>query len=83
MTQLYVVYKKLTPDITPQTDRKQTNGKDISLKHQKKAEVAILISHKVDLKLPEKEMMKRLIYRDDIKILNMYAPKDGATKHVN
>ena len=58
--------------------------------NQKKAEVAILISDKIDFKLKtitrDKERhyikIKGSIQEDDITILNMYAPNIGAPQHI-
>ena len=55
---------------------------------QKKAEVAILISDKIDfeIKTRDKEgyyiMMKGSIQKEDITIINVYAPNIGAPQYV-
>ena len=65
--------------------------KDIShkWKWKKKAEVAILISDKTDFKtkaiIREKGhfiMIKESIQREDINLVNMYAPNRGAPKYI-
>ena len=61
-----------------------TNGK------QKKTEVAILISDKIDLKIKkitrDKKghyiMIKRAIQEEDITIVNIYAPNIGAPQNI-
>ena len=58
--------------------------------NQKKAGVAILISDKIDFKIKtvtkDKEghyiMIKRSIQREDITIINLYAPNIGAPQHI-
>ena len=63
--------------------------KDISHRDQKKAEVAILISDKIDFKTKavkrDKEghyiMIKGSIQEEDITIINMYAPNIGAPQY--
>ena len=58
--------------------------------NQKKAEVAILISDKIDFKIQtiirDKEghyiMIKGLIQEEDIKIVNIYAPNIGAPQYM-
>ena len=57
---------------------------------QKKAEVAILLSDKRELKIKkitrDKEghyiMIKRSIQEEDISIVNIYAPNIGAPQHI-
>ena len=57
---------------------------------QKKAEVAILISHKIDFEIKamkrDKEghciMIKGSIQEEDITIINIYAPNIGAPQYV-
>ena len=58
--------------------------------NQKKAEVAILISDKIDFKIKiitrDKEehciMIKRSIQEEDITMVNIYAPNIGAPQHI-
>ena len=58
--------------------------------NQKKAGVAILISHKIDFKIKtitrDKEghyiMIKRSIQEEDIRIVNIYAPNIGAPQYI-
>ena len=58
--------------------------------NQKKAGVAILISHKIDFKIKtiirDKEghciMIKGSIQEEDITIVNIYAPNTGATQYI-
>ena len=57
---------------------------------QKKAGVAILISHKIDFEIKavkrDKEghyiMIKGSIQEEDIRIINIYAPNKGALRYV-
>ena len=57
--------------------------------NQKKAEIAIFISDKIDLKpnieTRDKEghyiMIKGYIYQEDIILVNIYAPNIGASKY--
>ena len=58
--------------------------------NQKKVQVAILISDKIDFKIKtitrNKEghyiMMKGSIHKEDITIVNIYAPKKGAPQYI-
>ena len=58
--------------------------------NQKKAGVAILISHRIDFKIKtitrDKEghyiMIKGSIQEEDITIVNIYAPNIGATQYI-
>ena len=60
------------------------------LSHQKKAGVAILISHKIDFKIKnvtrDKEghyiMIKRSTQEEDITIINIYTPNIGAPQYI-
>ena len=90
-THMYAVYKTLTSDL--KTHRLKVSGwKNIFHANgkQKKAGVAILISDKVDLKIKkstrDKEghyiMIKRSVQKEDIAILNIYAPNIGAPQYI-
>ena len=93
-TPIYAVYKRLTSEQGTHTDWKavQTEGleKDISHRDQKKAEVAILISDKIDFKIKavkrDKEehyiMIKGSIQEENITIINIYAPNIRAPQYV-
>ena len=64
--------------------------KDISHRDQKKAEVAILISDKIDFKIKAVKRDKKGHYimingstqEEDITIINIYAPNIGAPQYV-
>ena len=90
-TQIYAVYKKPTSDLKAhrlklrgQKDTSHANGK------QKKADVAIVISDKIDLKIKnitrDKEghyiMIKGSIQEEGIAIVNIYAPNIGAPQYI-
>ena len=80
----------------PQNERHTTTkskrmGKDILCKwNEKKARIAVLISDKIDFKtkaiVKDKEghyiMIKGGIQKQDIIIINIYAPNIGAPKYV-
>ena len=80
-THIYVVYKKHTLDLKTHIDWKWEDGKIYSMQMgSSKAEVAILISDKVDLKIKkitrDKEehyiMIKESIQEEDLTIVNIY-----------
>ena len=60
-------------------------------RHQKKAEVAILISNKLDFKpktiIKDEEghyiIIKESIRQEDLTTVNIYAPKMGAANYIN
>ena len=90
-THIYAVYKKSTSDL--KTYRLKVRGWE-NIFHengkQKKAEVEILISDKIDLKIKniirDKEghyiMIKGSIQEEDIMIVNIYAPNIGAPQYI-
>ena len=90
-THIYSVYKKPTSDL--KTYRLKVRGWE-NIFHengkQKKAEVEILISDKIDLKIKniirDKEghyiMIKGSIQEEDIMIVNIYAPNIGAPQYI-
>ena len=86
-TPIYAVYKRPTSN----NGHIQTESEGLvkifhANRDQKKAEVAIFISEKIDFKIKavkrDKEghyiMIKGSIQEEDIKIVNMYAPNIGA-----
>ena len=86
---IYAVYKKPTADL--KTHRLKLRGwKNVfhANRKQKKAEVAILISDKIDFKIKkitrDKEghyiMIKGSIQEEDITIVNIYATSAGSWK---
>ena len=87
-THKYAVYKKPTSDLKDTYRLKVRGWKNIFHANgkQKKARVAILISDKIDLKIKnitrDKEgyyiLIKRSIQKEDITIVNIYAPNTGA-----
>ena len=86
---IYAVYKKPTSGLKTHTDWKWENTKIQANGKQRKAEVAILISDKVDLKINttrDKEghyiMIKGSIPDEDITIVNIYAPNIGASQYI-
>ena len=91
-TPTYVVYKRPTSKQGTHTDWKWKGWKKIfhENRDQKKAGVAILISDKIDFKTKavkrDKEghyiMVKGSIQEEDITIINIYAPKIGASQYV-
>ena len=91
-TDIYAVYKRHTSDQGTHTDWKWGDGRKIfhANGNQKKAGVAILISHKIDFKIKtitrDKEghyiMIKGSIQEEDITIVNMYAPNIGAPQYI-
>ena len=91
-THIYVVYKKPTLDLKDTYRLKVRGWKNIIHANgkQKKAEVAILISDKIDLKIKkitrEKEghyiMIKGSIHYEDTTIVNIYAPYIGAPQYI-
>ena len=89
-TRTYAVYKRRTSDLGTHTDCKGME-KDIPCKgNLKKAEVAILISDKIDFKIKiitkDKErhyiMIKGAIQEENITIVNIYAPNIGAPHYI-
>ena len=88
---IYDVYKKPTSDLETQI-LKLRGWKNIfhANGQQKKAGVAILILHKIDLKMKkitrDKEghyiMIKGLIQEEDIIIVNIYATNIGAPQYI-
>ena len=87
---IYVVYKKSTSGLKTHIDWKWEDGKNVFHANgkQKKAEVATLISDKIDLKIKitrDKEghyiMTKGSIQEKDI-IVNIYAPNIGAPQYI-
>ena len=91
-THIYVVYKKPTSDLKTHIPWKWEDGKSVFHANgkQKKAEVAILISGKTDLKINRitkgKEghymMIKGSIQEKDITILTIYVPNIGAPQYI-
>ena len=88
-TLIYAVYKRPTSDIGTHTHWKWGDGKIFHANgYQKKAEVTILISDKIDFKIKtitrDKEghyiMIKGSIQEEDITIVNIYAPN---IEHLN
>ena len=88
---IYAVYKKPTSDL--KTHRLKLRGwKNVfhANRKQKKAEVAILISDKIDFKIKkitrDKEghyvMIKGSIHEEDITTVNIYAPNIGAPQYI-
>ena len=83
-THIYAVYKKPTSDLKTHIDWKWEDGKNIfhAERKQKKAEVAMLMSDKIDFKIKkitrDKEghyiMIKGSIQEEDITIVNIYSP---------
>ena len=91
-THIHAVYRKSTSDLKTHIDWKWEDGKNVFHANgkQKKAEVAILISDKIDLKINtitrDKEgyyiMIKGSIQEEDITIVNIYAPNIGAPQYI-
>ena len=90
-THIYAVYKK--PTLPQDTYKLKVRGwKNIFHANgkQKKSDVAIFKSDKIDLKIKtitrDKEgyyiMITRSIQDEDIKILNIYAPSTGAPQYI-
>ena len=86
-THIYAVYKRPTSDLGTHTDWKWGGWKKIfpANGNQKKAEVVVLISDKIDFKIKtitrDKEgchiMIKGSIQEEDRAIVNIYAPNIG------
>ena len=91
-THIYAVYKKPTSDLKTHIAWKWEDGKSIFHANgkQKKAEVAILISDKIDLKIKkitrDREghyiMIKGPIQEEDITIINIYAPNTETPQYI-
>ena len=87
-THIYAVHKKPTSDLKTHIDWKWEDGKT-NVK-QKKPEVAILISEKIDLKIKkftrDKEehymMIKGSIQEEDRTIVHIYAPNIWAPQYI-
>ena len=90
-THIYAIYQTPTSDLKTHIvcvrgwkNMFHANGK------QKKAEVAILISDKIDLKIKKITrdnkghyiMIKESIQEEDIAIVNIYAPNTGAPQYI-
>ena len=89
-THIYSVYKKPTSDLKICIDWKWEDGKIYSHANgkQKKAEVAILISDKIDLKIRKITgeehyiMIKGSIQEEYVTIVNIYALNIGAPQYI-
>ena len=91
-TRIYAVYKRPTSDLKTHIGWKWEDGKNIFHTNgkQKKAGVAVFISHKINLKIKKitryKEghyiMIKGSIQEEDITTVNMYAPNIGASQYI-
>ena len=91
-THIYAIYKKPTSDLKTHIAWKWEDGKSVFHANgkQKKAEVAILISDKIDLKIKkitrDREghyiMIKGSIQEKDITIVTIYAPNIGAPQYI-
>ena len=91
-THIYAVYKRATSDLGTRTDWKWGDGKRYSMHNgnQKKAGVAILISHRIDFKIKtitrDKEghyiVIKGSIQEEDITIVNIYEPNIGGPRYI-
>ena len=89
---IYAVYKRSTSRQGTHTDCKWRAGKKIFHANgdQKKAEVAILISDKIDFEIKTVErdkeghyiMIKESIQEEDITIRNIYAANIGALQYI-
>ena len=91
-TYIYAVYKKPSSDLTTHIRLKVRGWKNTLHENEKqqKAEVAILITDKIDLKIRkitrDKEghyiMIKGSIQEEDVAIVNIYAPNIGVPQHI-
>ena len=85
-THIYAVYKRPPSDLGTHTDWKWGDGKRYANGNQNKAGVAVLISDKIDFKIKtitrDKEgnyiMIKGSIQKEDVTVVNIYAPNIGA-----
>ena len=89
---IYAVYKRPTSNLGTHTDWKWRAGKRYftQIGDQKKAGLAILISDKIDFEIKavkrDKEghyiRIKGSIQKEDIALINIYAPNIGAPQYV-
>ena len=87
-TPIYAVYKRPTSKQGTHTDWKWRAGKIHANGDQKEAGVEILISDKIDFKIKAVKrdkghyiMIKGSIQKEDITIINIYAPNTGAPQY--
>ena len=90
-THIYAAYKRIMSDLKTHIDWNLEDRKRyfMQMEIKKKAWVAILISDKIDFKTKTVTrdkghyiMIKKLIQQEDLAIINIYAPNQGAPKYI-